>query len=405
MIRRLLPLLALFAALAWLSHPLLEAQMSSGSVKGAVTDPSGATVPGAKVELKDTGTAQTWNRTTAEDGAYTFADVPPGEYTVTASAAGFAEWRGNLVLRATQTASVPISLSPATIATAVEVADVTPVINPAVSSISDVKEFSRIDTLPLSNRNFLSVLNFSPGVVANNYAGQGNAYTRVNGIRGGSMDYLVDGMSAAERYTNELQRTPQPVDSIQEIQINTTNATAEYSKPGTVEVVTKSGTNQFHGALFELNQNNALAARSFHSQSVNFLVRNEFGGNLAGPVWIPKIYKGTNRTFFFADVEGIIQHSNASQRYVVPQANWKKGDFSDYTDDANSQIRDFRPAQLPQGSHYWCDRPQSLPQQCNPGQPDQPGGTEDRGLPPRSERRHAVLEGRQLAASGGIIHR
>ena len=343
MIRKVFAVLPLAAALVWFAAAPARAQVGTGAVKGTVADATGASVPGTKVELKNTGTNQAWTHTTSADGAYAFPDVPAGEYQLTANASGFAEFRGSLTLRATQTASIPVTLSPSTLATAIEVRDVTPVIVTTMSAISDVKEFSRISTLPLSNRNFLSILNFSPGVVANGFAGQGNGYTRVNGIRGGSLEYMVDGMSASERYTNELQRTPQPVDAIQEIQVTTTNATAEYSRPGTVEVVTKSGTNQFHGTLFELHQNNALRGRDFHSKSVNFLIRNEFGGNLGGPVWIPKIYKGSNRTFFFADVEGIVQHSNASQKYVVPMPNWKKGDFSDYRDSQNALIGVYDP--------------------------------------------------------------
>src|SRR4051812_3059232 len=198
-------------------------------------------------------------------------------------------------------------------------------------------------SLPLQNRDFRNILNFSPGVVSAGFSGQGQGYTRVNGIPGGSIDYLVDGMSASERYTNELQRLPQPIPTIQEIKVSTANANAEYSRPGMVEVVTKSGTNQFHGELFELNQNSALSAKSFHQQSVNFLVRNEFGGNLSGPVWIPKIYNGKNKTFFFVDAEWIRQRSAASERYAVPTAAMKNGDFSGYTDESGNLIRVYDP--------------------------------------------------------------
>ena len=255
----------------------------------------------------------------------------------------FADWTGKLTLRVAQEAVVNPVMETASVTTSVTVQDVTPVISTEASSLSDVKEYSRIQSLPLQNRDFRAILNFSPGVVSASFAGQGQGYTRVNGIPGGSIDYLVDGMTASERYTNELQRLPQPIPTIQELKVSTANANAEYSRPGMVEVVTKSGTNQFHGELFELNQNSALSAKPFHQQAVNFLVRNEFGGNFSGPVWLPKLYNGKNKTFFFVDAEGIRQRSAATERYIVPDAAWKKGDFSNYTDESGNLIKIYDP--------------------------------------------------------------
>jgi len=348
--RRLAALLTILVLLAGVA----AAQVATGVIRCQVVDASGALVPNAKVEVVSLGTNQKWERNSSSDGETSFVELPPGEYSIQVNSTGFAEWKGTLTLRVTQLATVVATLSPATTTTVVEVADVTPVITTQASSLSDVKEFNRITTLPLANRNFLSILNFTPGVVSAGFAGQGSGYTRINGLRGGSVEYLVDGMSATERYTNELQRTPQPIDSIQEIKISTTNATAEYSRPGTVEVATKSGTNQFHGNLFEMHQNSKFKAKDFHTSSVNHLVRNEFGGNLGGPVWIPKIYDGRNKTFFFIDGEGIVQRSAGVYRVVVPKANWKKGDFSDYTEDAGNLITVYDPLttrQLPSGAY------------------------------------------------------
>ena len=322
----------------------LRAQLSNATVKGMVTDPSGAAILGADVELVNTGTGEHRQQKTGEQGTYDFTALPPGQYVVTAGAAGFAQWKGQLTLRVSQEAVVDASLVTATLATSVNVVDSTPVINTENSSISDVKEANRIMSLPMQNRNFLNILNFTPGVVSNGFAGQGGGYTRVNGIPGGSMDYLVDGMTASERYTNELQRLPQPLPTIQELKVDTTNATAENSRPGMVEVVTKGGTNEFHGELFELNQNSDLAAKAFHQQSVNFLVHNEFGGNFAGPVWIPKLYNGKNKTFFFVDAEGIRQSSAAQERYTVPLPNWKQGDLSNYLDSNGNPVTVYDPS-------------------------------------------------------------
>ncbi|MEJ7607446.1 MAG: TonB-dependent receptor [Bryobacteraceae bacterium] len=300
-------------------------------------------MPQASIELTNSGTGDRRQQPSASDGRYTFNALPPGEYQVKVTSAGFADWTGKLTLRVAQDAVVDPVLQTASVSTSVLVEDVTPVISAESSSLSDVKEYSRIQSLPLQNRDFRAILNFSPGVVAAGFAGQGQGFTRVNGIPGGSIDYLVDGMTASERYTNELQRLPQPLPTIQEIKVSTANANAEYSRPGMVEVVTKSGSNQLHGELFELHQNSVFAAKSYRQQTVNFLIRNEFGGNISGPVWLPKIYNGKNKTFFFFDAEGIRQRNAASERYVVPAAALKAGDFSGYTDDAGNQIKIYDP--------------------------------------------------------------
>ena len=322
----------------------IYAQLSNSTIKGTLVDAQGGVIPKAAIELTNTGTGEHRSQSASAAGGYIFTALPPGNYSLKATAAGFSEWSGQLVLRVAQEAVVDIPLQTGSLKTVVEVPDVTPTINPESSSLADVKEASRIETLPLQTRNFLGILNFTPGVVANGFAGQGAGYTRVNGIPGGSMDYLVDGATASERYTNELQRLPQALPTIQEIRVNTSNTNAEYSRPGVVEVVTKSGSNQFHGQFFELNQNDHFAAKSFHQKSVNFLVRNEYGFNLAGPVFLPKIYNGHNKTFFFFDYERIHQRSAASQNlYTVPEAPWKAGDFSTFKDGTGVPILIYDP--------------------------------------------------------------
>ena len=321
----------------------LQGQLSNATIRGTVTDPSGAVVTQAHVTLSNLGTGEHWEKQTNGEGNFDFPALSPGQYEIKSAAAGFAEWSGKLTLRVGQEAAVHPQMQTATTHISITVPDVTPVINTDNGSLSDIKEATRIESLPVQNRNFLNILNFSPGVVANSFAGQGQGYTRVNGIPGGSMDYQVDGMTAAERYTNELQRLPQPLPTIQELKVDTSNTGAEYSRPGMVEVVTKSGTNQFHGQAFELYQTSDLAAKVFHQQSVNFLVHNEFGGNFAGPVQIPKIYNGKDKTFFFVDAEGIRQSSAAQERYTLPEANWKQGDFSNYVDGNGQPVTIYDP--------------------------------------------------------------
>jgi hypothetical protein len=309
------------------------AQNSNSTIDGTVRDTSGAVVSGATVGLTNIGTSQQLSTTSGQDGFYTFTNLSPSDYKVTVSAPGFANWIGVLTLRVSQTALVDPKLNAASVTTQVTVKDVTPIIDKVDPTISDVKNATTIETLPVQNRSILNVLAFSPGVVAGNYGGAGANWTRVNGVPGGSMDYLVDGQTMVNKNTNELQTNPQPLPTFQEVKIITGNGDAQYGRPGIVELVTKSGTNQFHGQAFELNQNTLLQARTFNSgPSIPYLQHNEYGGQLGGPVWLPKIYNGKDKTFFFFDYEGIRQNGNVAVNYRVPTQAMRTGDLSSLLD-------------------------------------------------------------------------
>jgi hypothetical protein len=308
------------------------AQNTNSTIKGTVQDASGAVVSGATVDLTNVGTGQQLSTTSGQDGFYVFSNLSPANYKVTTTAPGFATWVGILTLRVSQAAQVNPSLVAASVSTQVTVRDVTPVIDKVNSTISDVKNATAIETLPVLGRNILSLLAFSPGVVANNYGGSGGGYTRVNGLPGGSMDYLVDGQSMATKWSNELVVNPQPTPTLQESKIITANGDAQYATPGVVELVTKSGTNHFHGQVYELNKNNMLQARTFNSgPSVPYLMHNEYGGQIGGPVWIPKVYNGKNKTFFFVDLEWIRENAFATNSsFTVLPAQFRQGDLSGF---------------------------------------------------------------------------
>lgn len=320
------------------------AQTSNSTIKGTVQDAGGAVVPGATVNLTNVGTNQTLTTTSKGDGFYVFTNLSPANYKVEVTTPGFAQWVGVLTLRVSQDAQIDPKLTAASVSTKVTVQDVTPVIDRVNPTISDVKNATTIETIPVQNRSILSVLAFSPGVVAGNYGGSGGGYTRVNGIPGGSLDYLVDGQTMTNRFTNELQSNAQPVPTFQEVKIITSNGNAQYGRPGLVELVTKSGTNNFHGQLFELNQNNILRARSaFSGPTVNALNHNEYGGQIGGPVWLPKIYNGRNKTFFFFDYERIRETAAASASFVLPPVAIRGGDLSSLVDSNGTPIDIYDP--------------------------------------------------------------
>lgn len=323
--------------------PSIWAQISNGTIRGTVTDITGAVVPNATVELVKQGTGEHHSDQSNAEGYYTFTALNPGGYSLKVTAQGFGVWAGQLTLRVAQTAEVNVSLAPGAVNQTVTVSDVTPVIDMANGTISDVKEATRIDTLPLQSSNFLNVLNYSPGVVANSFAGEGGGYTRVNGVVGGSMLYQVDGQSVNDRFTNEVQQTPQALQTIQELKVTTSNGSAEYGQPGVVDIVTKSGTNRFHGQLHELYQDGGFEAKQFKQQTIQHLVRNEFGGQIGGPVRIPKLYNGKDRTFFYFDAEKQINHAFGRELEDVPQANWAKGDFTDFRDSHGNPVKIYDP--------------------------------------------------------------
>jgi hypothetical protein len=306
------------------------AQNNNSTIKGTVTDAGGAVVSGATVTLTNVGTSQELSTTSGADGFYTFSNLSPANYKLAVSAPGFANWVGVLTLRVSQAALVDATLNAASVATQVTVKDVTPVIDAVNPTLSDVKNATAIETIPVQNRNILNVLAFSPGVVAGNYGGSGGGYTRVNGITGGSLDYLVDGQTMSNRFTNELQTNPQPTPTFQEVKIITASGDAQYGRPGLIELVTKSGTNQFHGQAYELNKNNHLQAKTYNSgPTIPFLQHNEWGAQLGGPVWIPKVYNGKDKTFFFVDFEWIQQNANAVEQYTLPTMTQRQGNLSD----------------------------------------------------------------------------
>jgi hypothetical protein len=305
------------------------AQNSNSTIKGTVQDASGAVVPGATVDLTNVGTGQTLSTTSKGDGFYTFTNLSPANYKISVKTQGFAEYLGVLTLRVSQDAEINPRLTAASVSTKVTVQDVTPVIDRVNPTLSDVKNSTQIETLPVQNRSILSVLAFSPGVVSGNYGDAGAGFTRANGVPGGSVDFRVDGQTMNNAFSGSLQSTPQSTMTFQEVKILTSNGDAQYSRPGVVELVTKSGTNQFHGQAFELNQNNHLQARTFGSgPTIPFLQHNEWGAQLGGPVWVPKIYNGRNKTFFFVDFEWFQDNKNAVVQARVPTAAETGGDLS-----------------------------------------------------------------------------
>src|SRR3984893_12046132 len=326
-----------FAVLAALLASLATAQ-SNSLLNGSVSDPSGASVAGAQITLTDSATGL--ERTTASNGSglYQFLDVPPGNYRLQATASGFApEVAANVTLIVKTPSTINIKFQVAGVDTKVTVEGEAPLINRTDASLGNTFEENQIAQLPIADRNVVQLLSLQPGVA---YLGnQANVDTdtrsgAVNGMRSDQSNVTLDGIGVNDQnygyaFTSVLNMPP---DSIQEFRVTTanTNADSGYSSGAQVALVTKSGTNNFHGSLYEYNRNTIFSANdpflkasqlaSGQSNTAPKLLRNVFGATLGGPVV-------KNRLFFFANYEGRRDAEGKSVIRNVPSATLRAGDL------------------------------------------------------------------------------
>jgi len=280
----------LFLGLVLAGAARCRAQTGAGNIQGTVSDASGAVVPGAKVTLVQTQTGLKYNATTNGAGFYVFPSVLLGPYKVTVESPGMETYNAELTLQAGQTAEVDATLKLGSTATQITVeANVSPLVNTTDATLSNVIEHARIEQLPLNGRNVDTlVYETTPGLTTFN----GKVPT-VNGVIDGS-DFTQDGALLENRDWQRLPDRLPGLDTIDEFQVQTSNADAKAERPGTVTLTTRHGANQLHGSLFETNRDNSYGlARARQDVFTGFkaphLVRNEFGGSVGGPVDIPKV--------------------------------------------------------------------------------------------------------------------
>ena len=303
---------------------LAMAQSGNGIVKGTIMDATGSSISGASVRLTRIATKSLRSAVTAEGGTYYFGEIAPGQYSVTVEHAGFKRWTGQFTVQVGQTATVDAPMQVGDVSSSVEVTDAAPVITTEGMQISDVKDSVRIRQLPLNGRNVSNLFNLTAGV-------EGGGAARVNGMKVGSMEILQDGVSIVDRFSGGISRIQPGLDTVQEFRIETNGSNARYSRPATVTLITRSGTNNFHGAAFETHRNNSGGLRARARQDGNTsakLIRNEFGVSGGGPVLIPKLYNGKNKTFWFAAYEGLRQSQASFYDDVVPTEAMWNGNFN-----------------------------------------------------------------------------
>ena len=308
-----------------------------GSINGTVTDASGAVVAGAQVTATQAGTGITSTTTTGDQGSFVFPILAPSTYNITATRTGFeAATQKGVSLRADAAVTVNITLKPGTTTETVTVSADTAQVDVTTGTLSQVIGATQVANLPLNGRNAAQLTEEVAGVTIAPpaQADQGNTKTfptviaiAANGTFVGQTNYMLDGGNNVDEYTNVNMPFPMP-DSVQEFSIETNNYSAQYGQNagGVVNIITKSGTSQWHGDLFEFVRNRALNAAPYftyststHSKTVDPLKRNQFGGTIGGPLEIPHVFK-SNKIFGFFGYQRTINHgaSNISSSTVLP---------------------------------------------------------------------------------------
>ncbi len=316
------------------------AQTGSATVEGAVTDPAGAVVPNADVILTHLETSVAQKTKTNGAGLYVFPASPLGPYKLTVTSGGMETWEGRIVLQAGLAAEVDVTMKVGATATQVTVGDVTPMVDTSTPTISERLDRSRIEQFPVNDAMGL-VSSTTPG-----FEGGGTG-PRAYGLRNDSTELTVDGGPASDRSEGGTQGSAPESTYIEEVQVLTLDSSAKYNRPGTVIVVTKSGTNALHGQAYEANEDNSVVGVARQRQSTftspPFLVNNLFGASIGGPVYIPKVYNGKNRTFFFFDFSEYYLRQLTSISTSVPTAANRAGDFSGLTNANLQKITVYNP--------------------------------------------------------------
>ena len=316
------------------------AQVSTGTIVGTVEDSSGAVIPNAEISIRQIATGEVRVSRTNGTGEFNVPFLQPGGYSVTATAGGFkSKALTGITLRVDQTSNLHITLEVGASTETVEVTGAAPLVDSATSSLGQVIENRQIINLPLNGRN-----PFALGLLSGNTTPMFGMGSNLPFIAGGGRfsanEVTLDGVdnntvsNAGSIGRNGIAVVPS-VDAVQEFKVKTSTFSAEFGHAAgaVVNATIKNGTNELHGVLFEFLRNNALDANNFFSNAAGQprapFHQNQFGFAVGGPIWIPKLYNGHNRTFFFADYQGLRQNTSAGQSITdVPPAALRNGDFS-----------------------------------------------------------------------------
>lgn len=304
------------------------AQTPSATVVGRISDASGAVVPGASIRITSLSTNISRSAVTSQTGDFTVPYLNPGRYSLEASADGFRLYKlAAFDLEVDQVLRVNIPLEIGATSESVTVTETPPVLNTENGTRGQVISKEEIAEIPLDSRNFSDLAYLTGGVIPKGDGGDGSY--AVNGARADNTGFLVDGMNNTQRRNTGAVINP-PLEGVQEFKMITSGFSAEYGRyaGGVLTVVTKSGSNRFRGSLYEFIRNDVWDARGYFDVQKSKLRRNQFGATITGPVLLPKLYNGRDRTFFMVTWESLRLTGGQTQRGIVPLPEMLRGDFS-----------------------------------------------------------------------------
>ena len=323
---------------------LLFGQADRGTITGTVADPAGAVIGNAAIEAKNQATGVTYQAASTNTGNYTIAQLPAGTYEVSVTVPGFKKYtRQGITVEVAQTLRIDVALEVGQASESITVQADAPLLRTESGDISHMVNASNMDALPILGigagqagssgiRNPYALTELIPGTMW-----QANAQVRVNGAPNNTQSFRIEGQDASNTGTPGVQAQTQPsVDAIQEVAVQTSNFAAEYGQVGggMFNVTMKSGTNQFHGTAYDYFVNEAFNAGEPFTDSPNGnpLQRNrrqDWGFTIGGPVWIPKVYNGHDKTFFFFNWEQYRERVDINnQQETVPTDAYKAGNFA-----------------------------------------------------------------------------
>ncbi len=308
----------------------LFGQSGAGTIQGTVQDATSAAIPGCSVRVVNQATGVAFDTKANNSGFYAVPGLFAGTYRLSFSSAGMKTYETTVTLQNAQVLVLNPQLSVGDIAEKVTVTGETlQLVTYDSGTVSTQLDWSRIDQLPQNGRNVLNL-------AAKTVPGLEGGGTRANGLMQEAMEYSQDGAPMTNRNfggeSNSSQATLPDPDSVQEAKFETMNSSAQFATPATVILTTKSGTNAVHGSFFETVRNNYFGIAKARQNPADYaappLNRNEFGGSIGGPIYIPKVYDGRNKSFFFYAYERFSLRQKANQLVKVPTVAMRTGDFS-----------------------------------------------------------------------------
>jgi len=325
-----------FLTLPFTSH----AQINTGGIVGRVTDPSGAVVVNAQVTIQNLQTGTTTETTASDTGDFGFRGLLPGMYKLTVTASGFNTAEvNNIPIRVAEIGNQDVQLSLGTTTTAISVTSSAVALETASAQLGTTVEETAVRDLPLNGRNFTQLLVLTAGAASSGTSGiwgnpQAGDYRQpsINGQDTNSTGFVLDGTNNRSNFSGGISVAP-VVDDIEEFKVVSHSDSVEYGGylGGYVNVVTKGGTNDFHGAAWEFMRNDKLDARNPFRPSVNHLRQNQFGANFGGPIV-------RNKLFFFGSYQGFRQRIGSTAFYRVPTAAQLAGDFTYKVDGVTPEL-------------------------------------------------------------------